>query len=68
MEEDLQEVLKSMNDLKLMSVDEVMKSIEASQHPNKEVLDRAINKILSERVERSLSAPSRMIVKSTHKM
>jgi len=75
MEEDLNNVLKSINELKLMnnelklmSVDDVMKSIEESQHPNKEAIDRAIGNILKDRVDRSLSAPSRMIVKSAHKM
>jgi len=51
-----------------MSVDEVMKDIEMSVRPDKELVDNAIGKILKERVQRSVSAPSRMIIKAVDKM
>jgi len=68
MGEEVNTLARQVEDLKRMSVDEVMKDIETSENPKKELVDRAIGRILKGRVERSVSAPSRMIVKATDKL
>jgi len=68
MGEEVNTLTRQVEDLKRMSVDEVMKDIETSENPKKELVDRAIGRILKGRVERSVSAPSRMIVKATDKL
>jgi len=65
---EIAELKNIINELKLMSVDEVMKGIDTSVRPDKELVDNAILNILKNRVQRSVSAPSRMIVKSVARM
>lgn len=46
------------------NVDEVLKDLEARKYPAKGEIERAVIKIISNKLERSLSAPSRLTVKS----
>lgn len=48
------------------NVDEVLKNVESRKQPISGEIERAIIHIIGNKLERSLSAPSRMTVKSTH--
>jgi hypothetical protein len=57
-------MVKDFNIMRRNNVDEVLKDLEARKYPAKGEIERAVIKIISNKLERSLSAPSRLTVKS----
>lgn len=63
--EELEQRNKDFNVMRRNNVDEVLRNVEAKKYPISGEIERAIIKIIGSNLERSLSAPSRMHVKST---
>jgi len=64
--EELEERNKDFSIMRRNNVDEVLKDIEAKRYPISGEIERAIVKIIGNKIERALSAPSRMTVKSNY--
>eukprot|EP00341_Mesodinium_pulex_P014250 CAMPEP_0116912468 /NCGR_PEP_ID=MMETSP0467-20121206/16107_1 /TAXON_ID=283647 /ORGANISM="Mesodinium pulex, Strain SPMC105" /LENGTH=328 /DNA_ID=CAMNT_0004588459 /DNA_START=653 /DNA_END=1639 /DNA_ORIENTATION=+ len=63
-EGDVNNLITDIDYIKRSTVEEVMKQIEKTEMPNKDKVEQAIGKILSDRVSRSVSAPCRTTLKS----
>lgn len=64
--DELENRTKDFNIMRRNNVDEVLKDLEARKQPAKGEIERAVIKIISNKLERSLSAPSRLTVKSNY--
>jgi hypothetical protein len=63
--DELEQRNKDFNIMRRNNVDEVLKNVEARKYPISGEIERAIIQIIGNNLDRSMSAPSRMDVKST---
>lgn len=59
----MEELYKDFMVIKRNTVDEVLKDVESKNYPTNSKIEDAIQNIMKDKIERSLSAPSRIGIK-----